>query len=163
MSVYGDATLPQPVSVRFEPGLTSTQTVITRVSADGVVDFTNVSDDSVNVVAVVTGYVTRVDQLAIATTSLPDGTAGLAYNLPLAASGGVAPYTWEVSGLPPGLAASPDGILTGTPTSTGSSTVSVTVTDARQVTTSADFSLAVPTSLPAQCINDDCCSVPPRR
>ena len=42
--------------------------------------------------------------LAITTTSLPEGTEGLRYSTQLVASGGVAPYVWSVTGLPPGLA-----------------------------------------------------------
>ena len=49
------------------------------------------------------GSVTRTltvnPALAIATTSLPAGVKGSAYSVTLAASGGVAPYTWSVSGL----------------------------------------------------------------
>jgi len=49
----------------------------------------------------------------------------------LTAIGGVPPYTWMVTGLPPDLAVDPgSGQITGTPTTVGSYSVAVTVTDA---------------------------------
>lgn len=62
-----------------------------------------------------------VNPLAIATTSpLPGGKVGRPYvGVTFAATGGTAPYTWGVaagSTLPPGLALSASGVLSGTPT-----------------------------------------------
>ncbi|MCF7751004.1 putative Ig domain-containing protein [Bacillus subtilis subsp. subtilis] len=52
------------------------------------------------------------------------------YSTPLSASGGVAPYTFSVSGtLPAGLSLSSAGVLSGTPTAAGPSTFTVTATD----------------------------------
>lgn len=72
--------------------------------------------------------------LSIATSSLPDGEAGVAYASTITASGGQAPLTWTVSSgaLPPGLALDPaSGLLYGTPTagSAGLYTFSVAVSD----------------------------------
>ena len=74
---------------------------------------------------------TVVDVLAVSTTSLPDGTVGVAYSATLAATGGIEPYTWKVTtgSLPPGLAISGDKI-SGTPTVAGLAPFTVTVTDA---------------------------------
>lgn len=71
--------------------------------------------------------------VSIQTTTLP--TAGLAvpYSTVLAANGGTAPYAWALlsgSFLPPGLALSPTGSLSGTPTTLGTFGFSVSVTDA---------------------------------
>ncbi|WP_307872953.1 putative Ig domain-containing protein [Paractinoplanes ovalisporus] len=53
--------------------------------------------------------------------------AGLAFT----ASGGQTPYTWSATGLPAGLSIDPStGTVSGTPTTTGTSTTKVTVTDA---------------------------------
>lgn len=65
--------------------------------------------------------------------TLPSGLFGATYNQPITASGGVAPYTFSVSGtLPTGLAftpASPTGTISGTPTAIGVFTFCITVTD----------------------------------
>jgi hypothetical protein len=62
-----------------------------------------------------------------------DGTVGTAYHTNFFADGGVETYTWSIpSGqLPPGLrlAASPPAGLTGTPTTRGTYTFMVRVTD----------------------------------
>jgi Abnormal spindle-like microcephaly-assoc'd, ASPM-SPD-2-Hydin/Putative Ig domain len=58
------------------------------------------------------------------------------------ASGGSPPYTW--SGRPPtGLTLRPSGLLLGAPTTLGTSTFSVTVTDAAGATATGTFSLTV--------------------
>jgi len=45
------------------------------------------------------------------------------------ASGGVTPYKWSVTGLPPGMALSASGLLSGTPTTVGNYTIAISVTD----------------------------------
>lgn len=63
--------------------------------------------------------------------------------LTLAASGGTAPYTWTASGLPAGLAISTAGVVSGTPTEAGTSSVTVTATDSGNVSGSATFTFTV--------------------
>jgi hypothetical protein len=73
------------------------------------------------------------EPLTITTTSpLPAGILGTAYVATLAASGGTSPYTWSVvSGtLPAGLVLSRTGVISGTPTSAGSTSFTVQATDA---------------------------------
>lgn len=62
----------------------------------------------------------------ITTTSLPDTTKGTAYDQQLAVEGG--PGTWTITqgATPPGTGLGSDGRLTGTPTTTGTSTFTVT-------------------------------------
>ena len=67
--------------------------------------------------------------LAIVTASLPDGVGGVAYSAALNSSGGTGPYSWTVTGLPPGLTATAGGAISGTPTAAGKFTVSATVKD----------------------------------
>ena len=50
---------------------------------------------------------------------LPDGYVGAPYSWSYTASGGVPPYIWTASSLPPGLTMSSAGVLSGTPTSAG--------------------------------------------
>jgi M6 family metalloprotease-like protein len=70
---------------------------------------------------------------AIVITTLPAltaGTMGTAYSNQLAATGGLGDFTWTLSTgtLPPGLALSPSGLLSGTPTASGDYTFTVTAT-----------------------------------
>ncbi len=69
--------------------------------------------------------------LGIERRPLPTASLGVAYTQFLAASGGVPPYRWSIlpENLPPGLALSSGGQLSGTPTSGGSFNLPVTVSD----------------------------------
>jgi hypothetical protein len=93
------------------------------VSATSVADTTKSSSATI----------TLLPPLEIVTSSLPAGTAGAAYKASLTATGGVAPYTWSIvtGQVPAGLSLSTvSGEILGTPTTAGSYTVSVKVTDA---------------------------------
>lgn len=65
-------------------------------------------------------------------TPLTGGDITRLYSLTFAVSGGTAPFTWTVTGgtLPAGLALSGAGVLSGTPTATGTSNFTVKVSDA---------------------------------
>jgi hypothetical protein len=72
--------------------------------------------------------------LTVTPATLPTATRGQPYNVFLRASGGTAPFNWAVSGtLPPGLTFQPSNTLSfqlsGTPTTAGSFSFSVTVVD----------------------------------
>jgi hypothetical protein len=97
--------------------------------------------------------------IAIAPPSLPDGRVGSAYAQSLSASGGVAPYTWDlVSGsLPAGLAFdAATGAISGTPTEDGSTSFAVVAIDANGETGTQSYVFTVqppiislsPTTLP---------------
>jgi len=76
---------------------------------------------------------------------LPGGTQNIAYSATLAATGGTTPYTWStISGtLPAGLTLAPNGVISGTPTGSGTSSFTVQVTDATAKTASKALSLTV--------------------
>lgn len=69
--------------------------------------------------------------VVLAPTTVPDGTRTVAYSTTLTASGGTAPYSYAVTAgaLPGGLTLTTGGVLSGTPTATGSFNFSVTATD----------------------------------
>ncbi|WP_176887852.1 putative Ig domain-containing protein [Acidovorax sp. JMULE5] len=69
--------------------------------------------------------------LVLAPSTLPDGTRTVAYSDVLTASGGTAPYSYAVTAgaLPGGLTLTTGGVLSGTPTATGTFNFSVTATD----------------------------------
>ncbi|MCE3543408.1 Ig domain-containing protein, partial [Escherichia coli] len=69
--------------------------------------------------------------IALTPTTIPAGTAGVAYSETLTASGGTPAYTYAVTAgaLPAGLTLSTSGTLSGTPTAAGTFNVTITATD----------------------------------
>lgn len=68
--------------------------------------------------------------LAITTTTLPQARSGVLYAQTLSATGGTSPYTWSLdSSSLPGLTMNADGIISGTPFTTGVFSFTVRVTD----------------------------------
>ena len=76
---------------------------------------------------------------------LPHGTVGHSYSKNIAAGGGTSPYSFTVvSGtLPPGLALTSSGVLSGTPTSSGSFTFAIQATDRNGCTGTRQYSITV--------------------
>lgn len=74
-------------------------------------------------------WVLKTMALSINTCSLGCMAVGQPFQYRLQASYGTTPYTWTGSGLPPGLTLSSSGLVSGTPTTPGIYTVTVTVTD----------------------------------
>jgi Putative Ig domain len=75
--------------------------------------------------------------LTITTSSLPNGTVGIAYSQTAAVTGGTTPYTWSISaGSLPSWANlnATTGVITGTPTATGTANFTVQVTDSTSPT-----------------------------
>jgi hypothetical protein len=83
--------------------------------------------------------------LSITTSSLPSGVVGAAYSTTLTASGGNGPYSWSISSgsLPAGLALSSGGVISGTPTAIGATSVTVKVADTSSHTATSQFTLTV--------------------
>ncbi len=82
----------------------------------------------------------------ITTATLPVGQAGMSYSAPLSVTGGVPPYRWAVAAhiLPAGLAInSQTGTISGTATTSGDSTVDISVTDSLNATGQADLALNI--------------------
>jgi hypothetical protein len=92
-----------------------------------------------------TAAFTVLKALSVTTASLPNGSVSHLYSASLAATGGRAPYTWRISSgrLPPGLALSANGHIGGKPTSSGSHSFTVAVTDANHLTRTKALSVKV--------------------
>jgi Putative Ig domain len=93
------------------------------------------------------GPATGNSKLAIADTPVPPATPQQPYRFQLVAKGGIPPMKWEhVQGeLPPGIRFSPDGVISGTPTSLGEFHFTVEVTDTSRPaqTATRDFVLKI--------------------
>jgi uncharacterized repeat protein (TIGR01451 family) len=87
----------------------------------------------------------------ITSTNLTAGTVGTAYNATLQVSSGTAPYSWSVSSgnLPAGLSLSSAGIISGTPTTAGTSSFSVKVMDSNGLSDTQALSLTINATPPA--------------
>ncbi|HEX5406505.1 MAG TPA: putative Ig domain-containing protein [Pseudonocardiaceae bacterium] len=81
--------------------------------------------------------------LAINNPGSRTGTVGTAASLQLSASGGTAPYTFTTTGLPTGLSTSSSGLISGTPTTAGTFTVTATVHDSAAGTASTSFTWTI--------------------
>jgi hypothetical protein len=84
--------------------------------------------------------------VSISTQTLPGGTVGTAYSQQLSGFGGTTPYSWALasgSTLPAGLTLSPAGVISGTPTTAGTSTFTVQITDSSTPPLTATQSLSI--------------------
>jgi alpha-tubulin suppressor-like RCC1 family protein len=80
--------------------------------------------------------------LSITTTVLPEGVVGSYYSQQLESRYGLAPYTWSIINgtLPAGLTLNADtGVISGTPLSAGSSSVTIQVQDSKGVTANGTY------------------------
>ena len=106
-------------------------------------------DDQAAMVFIYPGSGGGPGPLSITTSSLPAATTGTVYNQTLSASGGTPAYNWSlVAGqgtLPSGLSLSSGGIISGTPSATGTSNFTVNVTDSASPAASVQkaFSIVV--------------------
>lgn len=96
------------------------------------------------------GYTVSIGNLAITTTTLPNGIVGVSYNATLAASGGTPPYTWSLatgSNLPPGLSLGASGTISGTPTTSGPYSFTIQVRDSGLQQASRAFNVTIVSAL----------------
>ena len=85
--------------------------------------------------------------LTMTTSVLPGGNAGATYNHTLVAAGGIPGYVWSLnpgsSPLPVGISLNPSGVISGTPTTVGTTTITVRVTDSSGGTATGQLSLTI--------------------
>jgi hypothetical protein len=136
-----------PTTLSLNP---STGAITGTPTAAATVTFTATVTDSAGTSASQGFTLAIVTPPAITTPSpLPNGTPGVVYSQPLAATGGSPPYKWTVTSgnLPTGLSLSSTGTIAGTPSASGAYNFTVQLTDSAQVTASAAFKLTIITGL----------------
>jgi len=144
-----------PSGLGFDPGTgelrgTPTQAGSFTISVE-------VTDSTGGTPAKVTqGYtlVVATPEVSVTPSSLPGGLQGTPYAATIAASGGIAPYTYQVSGsLPGGVGLDRNtGVLSGTPDKAGTFSISVTATDSTAGTPgtrTVNYSLVIADGVPA--------------
>jgi hypothetical protein len=115
-------------------------------SATGTFPVTITVTDSFGLTATQTYSVTINPAPAITgPATLADWTMNRAYpNQTMTESGGTTPFTWAASGLPTGMSINPaTGVISGTPTVTGATTVTVTVTDTAGASASRTYTMTI--------------------
>jgi hypothetical protein len=121
------------------PSIAGTYNFQWRMSQDGVGAF---GDFSTNVAVVVSS--SSVQPLMITTTSLPNGTRGMAYSVQISATGGEPAYSWSLSvgSLPSGVTLNAStGLISGTPAVSGTFNITVMVRDQGGRTASRSYKL----------------------
>lgn len=139
--VYSATNLPPGLT--FDPNsreITGTPTIVGTYTVP--VTVTDANGNSVT-----SGYVIKViNPLLLPPASLANGVTGRTYTPQVipSATGGVGPYTYSASGLPPGLTFNPaTREIIGTPTTSGTFTIPVTVTDSEGRTSTTNYSITV--------------------
>jgi hypothetical protein len=146
----GSGSLPAGLSLASGTGVISG-----TPTASGTFNFTaNVSDSSnpAQTTSAATSVVVAAIQLAIASSTLPSGISGTPFSTALSASGGTAPYTWSITSgsLPAGLSLTPStGVISGTPTTSGTSSFTATVTDAESQAQSKSATISLSVTSPS--------------
>lgn len=151
--ITGTATTVAVASAATHGTATATGTSISYTPAPGFSgsdSFTYTATNTAGTSAAATVSVTVTASALIlspATGSLPAATVGTTYNQVFSATGGASPYRFSAAGVPAGLTLDPStGALTGVPTTQGSVSLSVTVTDANALQASATYSLTIATT-----------------
>lgn len=134
---------PNASNLNFTPGQTVANLVLARVGAGGNVDLFNSAGDTHLIVDVV-GWVPAEDPMLLVDVDLTAGLEGQPYSEPIGVVNGQLPLTFGASGLQPGLSIDPStAVVSGTPTTPGTVSSAVTVTDGFGRATSDDISHTV--------------------
>ncbi len=134
--VLTSGTLPAGLTLGTNCQITGTPTTA------GTSTFTVTATDSSNPAQSVSTTITLTiapPTLSVGGTTLPPGTVNTPYSAPVTPTGGTAPYSCSIASgtLPAGLSLSPSCVISGTPTTAGTSTVTIKTTDSSNPSQSA--------------------------
>ncbi len=135
--VFAAASLPTGLT------LTSAGKLSGTVSATGTFNSNFLIMDSRSVQTVKSIPITVNAAPAITTTSLTSGNVGMTFSQTLTATGGTAPLAWKSTSNVSGLTLTAGGVLSGTPTTVGTTSYNLTVTDANGVTVTVTLPLII--------------------
>jgi hypothetical protein len=143
ISVSWGATPYQSITVSGQPAglIFDGANLVGSPSAVGTFSVTITAVDAVGASSTKTLALTVADQAINFAPSLPTGVVGSAYSANLSANG-FGPFTYRASGLPAGLSLT-GNIISGTPSTAGSATVTLIATDAAGVSSSATVTLTI--------------------
>jgi hypothetical protein len=146
MWTISSGSLPAWASLNASTGAITGTPNVTGTSPNFTVKVTDSSSPANTATAVFS--ITVNGALTVTTTSIPNGSVGAPYNATVNASGGSQPYSWNISSgsLPPGLTPNNNNNslnISGTPTTTGSYTFTVQVTDSQNDTASQQFTIVI--------------------
>lgn len=130
---------------------TATGVIAGTPSTDGTYSFTVYTSDARSNVGFQNYSIAISGPLPLSPASLPAGTINAAYSQTINVGGGTAPYSYAVTSgtLPAGLTlGASTGVISGTPTTDGTSSFTVTVTDSAANTGSHDYSVVISGPLP---------------
>jgi len=128
--------------------LSTTGTISGTPTVPGTYNFTVQATDA-NGFSGTRGYavvVTAAPTIAVSPASMSDGLQNMPYDTQtIVASGGTSPYAYSISSgaLPAGLSLSTGGVLSGTPTESGTFNFTITATDANGYSGSRAYALSV--------------------
>jgi autotransporter-associated beta strand protein len=134
-------TLPPGLALEGDSGV-----IAGTATAAGNYSFTVRATDADGIQGVQSYTLTIMSEVSITTTMLADWTAGQSgYSQTFTALGGVAPYTFTTTAgtLPPGLTLGSVGLLSGTPSASGSYPITVTATDGTSASGSQTYTLTI--------------------
>lgn len=134
--------LPTGLSVSSSGAITGTPTALGVFTVS-----VTVTDSAGTTAAASLSLTVNPAPVTITTTGITPPVIGTSFSVGFSATGGTPPYTWTATGLPGGVTMSPNGTLSGTPTSTGTFPITVAVTDANKQTSTTNLNLVV--TLPA--------------
>jgi hypothetical protein len=145
-------TLDVPANITFVSPLT----YVNAYAADNLVTFSGFIDNGTKHCVADTASIAQ--GLTVSTLVPVNGQVGVDYSvnaIKVNISGGIAPYTVAVSGLPNGLSLDASNTLVGTPTVAGTFTLAISVNDSNAVTINSSATLVI---TPAPVVSPLACS-----